>query len=584
MKDFIKFTLASTFGIIISGCIFLLLGIVTITSIITITDTDTTIKPNSILMLDFQGTLHERVQENPLWDIMEEDYQAHGLDDILCSIKKAKHNPYIRGIYLQAGPMEASLASLEEIRNALKDFKESGKFVVAYGDQYSQGIYYLASIADKIIVNPQGSISWHGLASQPIFYKELLKKIGIEMQIFKVGIYKAAVEPFIATEMSDANRKQLTDHLHSIWSHLLENVSSSRNIPAEVLNKYAEEMLDLKQAEEYISLGLADTLLYKDGVLAYLKEMTGCNSNEKLHTLSPEDLATGYQDLPQSDPSIAVYYAFGEISSNSSIDENIYSEKVISDLRKLREDESIKAVVLRVNSPGGSAYASEQIWREVSLLKTHKPVIVSMGDCAASGGYYISCAADCIVAQPTTLTGSIGIFGMFPNAEKLLTDKLDLHFDMVKTHSLADMGDFTRPLNNTEKTAIQDNVNRGYQLFVKRCADGRGMDIEALEEIAEGRIWTGITAKKLGLVDELGGLDKALSIAAEKAGLVAYNTVHLPRKDDLFTILMNEFQQGYIGCKILGSLDNHYDYVQFLRSLKHTDRIQARMPFDLYIQ
>ena len=207
-----------------------------------------------------------------------------------------------------------------------------------------------------------------------------------------------------------------------------------------------------------------------------------------------------------------------------------------------------------------------------------------MGDCAASGGYYISCAADCIVAQPTTLTGSIGIFGMFPNAEKLLTDKLDLHFDMVKTHSLADMGDFTRPLNNTEKTAIQDNVNRGYQLFVKRCADGRGMDIEALEEIAEGRIWTGITAKKLGLVDELGGLDKALSIAAEKAGLVAYNTVHLPRKDDLFTILMNEFQQGYIGSKILGSLDNHYDYVQFLRSLKHTDRILARMPFDLYIQ
>ena len=584
MKEFIKYTLASFLGIILAGCFFLLLGTIATIGIIASTYSETTVQPNSVLKLDFQGSLHERVQENPLLELMGEDYQAHGLDDILHSIQSAKHNPHIRGIYLQAGTMEAPLASLEEIRDALEDFQESGKFVIAYGDQYSQGMYYLASLADKVIVNPQGSISWHGLASQSIFYKDLLKKVGIEMQIFKVGTYKAAVEPFIATEMSDANRKQITAYLHSIWGHLLENVSASRQIPADVLNKYAEEMQDLKQTEEYISCGLADTLLYKDGVLAYLKEMAGCSPDEKLNTLSPKDLATHQQDLPQFGPSIAVYYAFGEIDSDTSTDEGIHSEKVINDLRKLREDESIKAVVLRVNSPGGSAYGSELIWREVSLLKAHKPVIVSMGDYAASGGYYISCAADCIVAQPTTLTGSIGIFGMFPNAEGLLTDKLDLHFDIAKTHSFADMGDFTRPLNHAEKKAIQDHVDRGYQLFVKRCADGRGMDLAALEKIAEGRVWTGSDAKELGLVDELGGLDKALDIAAHEAGLVTYSTLYLPLKDDLFTVLMNDIQQGYIGSKILESLGNHYDYSRFIRSLKQADRIQARMPFDLHIQ
>lgn len=584
MKEFIKYTLASFLGIILAGCFFLLLGIIATIGIIASTNSETTVQPNSVLMLDFQGSLHERVQENPLLELMGEDYQAHGLDDILHSIQSAKNNHHIRGIYLQAGTMEIPLASLEEIRNALINFKENGKFIVAYGDQYSQGMYYLASIADKVIVNPQGSISWHGLASQSIFYKDLLKKVGIEMQIFKVGTYKAAVEPFIATEMSDANRKQITAYLHSVWGHLLANVSASRQIPADVLNKYAEEMLDLKQAEEYIPYGLADTLLYKDGVLTYLKELAGCSPDEKLNTLSPKDLTASYQDLPQFEPSIAVYYAFGEIDSNTSTDEGIHSEKVISDLRKLREDKSIKAVVLRVNSPGGSAYGSELIWREVSLLKAHKPVIVSMGDYAASGGYYISCTADCIVAQPTTLTGSIGIFGMFPNAEKLLTDKLDLHFDGVKTHSFADMGDITRPLNHAEKKAIQDLVNHGYKLFVQRCANGRSMDMEAIEKIAEGRVWTGADAKELGLVDELGGLDKALDIAAQKAGLISYNTLYLPPKDDLFTTLMKEFEHGYIGSKILESLGNHYDYARFIRSLKQADRIQARMPFDLHIQ
>ena len=583
MKEFIKYTLASFLGIILAGCFFLLLGTMATIGLIASTYSETTVQPNSVLMLDLQGSLHERVQDNPLLELMREDYQAHGLDDILHSIQSAKHNHHIRGIYLQAGTMEAPLASLEEIRDALKDFQESGKFVIAYGDQYSQGMYYLASIADKVIVNPQGSISWHGLASQSIFYKDLLKKVGIEMQIFKVGTYKAAVEPFIATEMSDANRKQITAYLHSVWGHLLENVSASRQIPADVLNKYAEEMLDLKEAEEYVSYGLADTLLYKDGVLAYLKEMTGCSPDEKLNTLSPKDLAAGLEDLPQSNPSIAVYYAFGEIDSDTSTDEGIHSEKVIRDLRKIREDESIKAVVLRVNSPGGSAYGSELIWREVSLLKAHKPVIVSMGDYAASGGYYISCAADCIVAQPTTLTGSIGIFGMFPNAEELLTDKLDLHFDMVKTHSFADMGDFTRPLNQAEKKAIQDHVNHGYQLFVQRCADGRGMDLEALEKIAEGRVWTGAAAKELGLVDELGGLDKALEIAVQKAGVESYSVINFPSQENPILSLLDKTKEDYIQGQISSTMGEYRDYIKFIQNIKDMDHIQARMPFTLNI-
>ncbi len=519
MKDLIKFTFASMLGVVLAGIVFTILGIVSMVGMVASSDTETTVKENSIFVLDLEGTLSERVQDNPFQALMGDNLQAYGLDDILASIRKAKENENIKGIYLQTAFLETSFASLEEIRHALKDFKESGKFIVAYADQYDQSMYYLASVADKIIVNPQGSIAWHGLASQPVFYKDLLKKVGVDMQIFKVGTYKSAVEPFIATEMSDANREQVSAFLNSIWSRLLEDISASRDIPVETLNRYADEMMDFQPAETYIANGLADTLMYKDGVLAYLKEMSGREEDEDLRTLSLEDMKNVKRNVPldKSGNIIAVYYAFGGIDDTTSPEEGIDSKKVIKDLRKLREDETIKAVVLRVNSPGGSAYGSEQIWREVVLLKEKKPVIVSMGDYAASGGYYISCAADCIVADPTTLTGSIGIFGMFPNLEGLLTDKLGLHFDMVKTNPFADMGDLTRAFNDAEKAAMQNYINNGYKLFVQRCADGRGMSVEAIEKIAEGRVWTGAAAKELGLVDELGGLDKALEIAAEKA-------------------------------------------------------------------
>lgn len=586
MKDFIKFTFASLLGVVLAGIIFTVLGLVTMVGMVASSDTETIVKDNSILIINFEGTLTERTEENPFQQLMGEDFNNYGLEDVLSSIKKAKENENIKGIYLHPTFLETSFASLEEIRKTLIDFKESGKWIVAYGDQYTQDMYYLASVADKLIVNPQGTISWHGLASQPIFFKDLLKKLGIEMQIFKVGTYKSAVEPFIATEMSPANREQVTVYLNSIWEQLTNDISVSRSISTNSLNLLADQLMDLKQADEYVACGLADTLMYQDEVLSYLKELTECDSDENLNTLSLADMQNVKRNIPlnKSGNIIAVYYAYGGIDDSTSPEEGIISQKVIKDLRKLREDKTIKAVVLRVNSPGGSAYGSEQIWNEVVKLKAEKPVIVSMGDYAASGGYYISCAADCIVANPTTLTGSIGIFGMVPNMENLFTDKLGLHFDMVKTNKLADMGNLTRPFNEAERDAMQNYINNGYKLFVKRCADGRKMSTEAIERIAEGRVWTGRTAKEIGLVDELGGLDKALEIAAEKAEVDEYSTISYPTKAGFFSSLMENGKNDYIEGKMSETLGEYYDYLKFMENIKEADRIQARMPFDLRIK
>lgn len=584
MKDFIKFTFASMLGMLLAGFAFVILGAVIIASLVLSTGSSTHIAKNSVLVLDLKGTLYERVQENLLYELMGEEFLEYGLDDILNVIRLSKYNANINGIYLQAEMQDASYASLEEIRNALKDFKESGKFVIAYADQYSQPMYYLASVADKVIVNPQGSIEWQGLASQSIFFKDLLEKAGIEMEIFKVGTYKSAVEPYMANEMSDANREQLTTVLNSIWERLLKDVSASRSIPEDVLKNCADDFMAFAPAETYIANGMADTLLYKDGVLNYLKVLTGCAPGETLQTISFEEMKLN-QTIPTSpDNIIAVYYAFGDIDASLSPNEGINPEKMITDLRKLREDESVKAVVLRINSPGGSAYGSEQIWREVTLLKEKKPVIVSMGDYAASGGYYIACTADYIVADPTTLTGSIGIFGMFPNLEKLLTDKLSLHFGIVKTNPHADMGDLTRPFTTAEKKTMQDYVNRGYQLFVKRCAEGRGMSVEAIEKIAEGRVWTGTIAQEYGLVDELGGLDKALQIAKQRANLQTHSVAHYPSKDDSWVTFINGEKESYIESKMSDALGELYNYTKFIQRLKNSDRIQARMPFDLRIR
>ena len=588
MKDFLKFTLATVTGIIISSVVLFFISILVVFSMVSSSESETQVRKNSIMMLDLNGTLAERSQENPLDLIMKDDYKTYGLDDILSSIKKAKENEDIKGIYIQATSLGAGFASLEEIRNALKDFKESGKFVVAYGDAYTQGLYYLSSVADKVLLNPQGMLEWRGLAATPMFFKDLLEKVGVEMQVFKVGTYKSAVEPFISTEMSAANREQINVYLSSIWGQITSAVAESRNLSVEALNKEADRMLMFYPAEESVKNGLVDTLIYKNDVRDYLKNLAGIDKDDNMPILGIQDMINVKKNVPRdkSGNVIAVYYAYGEIDggSSASTDEGINSEKVIKDLRKLKDNENVKAVVLRVNSPGGSAYGSEQIWYAVNQLKKEKPVIVSMGDYAASGGYYISCNADTIVAEPTTLTGSIGIFGMMPNA-KGLTEKLGVNFDVVKTNPYADFGNLTRPMNDGEKGLMQMYVNNGYELFLTRCSDGRGISMEELDKIAQGRVWTGSTAKELGLVDELGGLDKALEIAIAKAGVDAYTVMSYPKKEGFLESLMNTNPGNYIKSRMLnGKMSDMYRQFSIIENFDKIDRIQARVPFELNIQ
>ena len=588
MKDFLKFTLATVTGIVISSVVLFFISILVVFSMVSSSESETQVRKNSVMMLDLNGTLVERSQENPLDLIMKDDYKTYGLDDILSSIKKAKENEDIKGIYIQATSLGAGFASLEEIRTALKDFKESGKFVVAYGDAYTQGLYYLSSVADKVLLNPQGMLEWRGLAATPMFFKDLLEKVGVEMQVFKVGTYKSAVEPFISTEMSAANREQINVYLSSIWGQITSAVAESRNLSVEALNKEADRMLMFYPAEESVKNGLVDTLIYKNDVRDYLKNLAGIDKDDNMPILGIQDMINVKKNVPRdkSGNVIAVYYAYGEIDggSSASTDEGINSEKVIKDLRKLKDNENVKAVVLRVNSPGGSAYGSEQIWYAVNQLKKEKPVIVSMGDYAASGGYYISCNADTIVAEPTTLTGSIGIFGMMPNA-KGLTEKLGVNFDVVKTNPYADFGNLTRPMNDGEKGLMQMYVNNGYELFLTRCSDGRGISMEELDKIAQGRVWTGSTAKELGLVDELGGLDKALEIAIAKAGVDAYTVMSYPKKEGFLESLMNTNPGNYIKGRMLnGKMSDMYRQFSIIENFDKIDRIQARVPFELNIQ
>ena len=588
MKDFLKFTLATVTGIIISSVVLFFISILVVFSMVSSSESETQVRKNSVMMLDLNGTLTERSQENPLDFLMKEDYKTYGLDDILSSIRKAKENEDIKGIYIQATSLGAGFASLEEIRDALKDFKESGKFIVAYGDTYTQNLYYLSSVADKVLLNPQGMLEWRGLAATPMFFKDLLEKIGVEMQIFKVGTYKSAVEPFISTEMSPANREQVNVYLSSIWGQITSSVAESRNLSLEALNKEADRMLMFYPAEESVKNGLVDTLIYKNDVRDYLKNMVGIDKDDNMPVLGIQDMINVKKNVPRdkSGNVIAVYYAYGEIDggSSASTDEGINSEKVIKDLRKLKDDENVKAVVLRVNSPGGSAYGSEQIWYAVNQLKKEKPVIVSMGDYAASGGYYIACNADTIVAEPTTLTGSIGIFGIMPNA-KGLTEKLGVNFDVVKTNPYADFGNLTRPMNDGEKGLMQMYVNKGYELFLTRCSDGRGISMEELDKIAQGRVWTGSTAKELGLVDELGGLDKALEIAIAKAGVDAYTVMNYPKKEGFLESLMNTNPENYIKARMLnGKMNDVYRQFSIIENFDKIDRIQARVPFELNIQ
>ena len=592
MKDFFKFTLATVTGIILSSIVLFIIGIVTVFGIVSSADTETIVKKNSVMMLELNGTLMERSQgelEQLLSKLSGDETNVYGLDDIMASIKKAKENDNIKGIYIQATSLGTSYASLQAIRAALVDFKESGKFVVAYADTYTQGLYYLSSVADKVMLNPEGMVEWRGIASSPIFYKNLLDKLGIEMQVFKVGTYKSAVEPFISTEMSPANREQVTAFIGSIWGQIVDGVSISRKITPDSLNAYADRMLMFYPAETSLNSGLVDTLIYKNNVRDYLKTLVKVEEDDRLPILGLTDMMGVKKNVPKdkSGNIVAVYYASGEITdqpTSSVSEEGIVGSKVIRDLRKLKEDDDVKAVVLRVNSPGGSAFASEQIWHAVKELKSKKPVIVSMGGYAASGGYYISSIADTIVAEPTTLTGSIGIFGMFPNA-KGLADKIGITYDVVKTNQFADFGNLMRPLNTDEQALMQMMVTRGYDLFVNRCAEGRHMSKEAIEKVAEGRVWTGEAAKQLGLVDELGGIDKALDIAVKKAAIEGYSVVSYPEKEGFLTSLLSSQSANYVESKLLNSkLGSYYKDFSFLKNIEERAMIQARLPFELNIK
>lgn len=586
MKEFLRSTLATITGVLICGFIFIILGIGILAGIMASSESETLVMPNSVFTLELKGTIQERYQPSPVDQFFEDQISTYGLEDILNSIQKAKEDEQIKGIYLHTGALACSTASLQAIHRALADFKQSGKFLIAYADMYTQGGYYLASVADKVIVNPVGSLSWHGLASETMFLKDFLAKIGVKMQIFRVGTYKSAVEPMTNTEMSPANREQTQAFLESIWRSIVSDVAASRNISVDSLNLLADQNMDLRPAEDYVRCGLADTLMYKDEVLSYLKSLAGLTEEDNLHTLSLDEMTRVKSATPKSKTRdvVAVYYAYGEIDNGSSYDEGINSEKVAKDLRDLRKDKNVKAVVLRVNSPGGSAYGSEQIWREVTLLKAEKPVVVSMGDYAASGGYYISCAANKIVAEPTTLTGSIGIFGMMPDASELLTNKLGLHFDGVKTHKMADMGSMNRPFNAEESALMQQMVNQGYALFTKRCAEGRNIPLEELCKIAEGRVWTGSMAKELKLVDELGGLDTAIQLAAELGKVKDYKLKSYPTKQDFLTELLNTRTDRYIHSQLQETFGEYYQGFEWLRHVEQSDRLQARLPFNMRIQ
>ena len=590
MKDFLKYTLATIVGLIACGIVISIIGIVSIVGIAASAETATVVSDNSIFKLELKGTVTERLVENPFASLMSEEQTALGLDDILASIQKAADNDYIKGIYLEAGGIMASPASTEEIRNALLRFKETGKFVVAYGGSYTETDYYICSVADKIILNPQGMVDWHGVASQTIYYKDLLAQLGVEMEVFKVGTYKSAVEPYTSMNMSEENREQITAYTSSIWNNMVKGVSSSRGITPEKLNECADRYMAFASPEETLAAGLVDTLLYMDETKNFLKQLMDIEEDDRLEVLSLDEVKNIQKNIPldKSGNIIAIYYAEGQIvdvpsSANIGATPEIVGDKVCKELSQLRDDETVKAVILRVNSPGGSAYASEQIWNEVVKLKEKKPVIVSMGDYAASGGYYISCAADTIIAQPNTLTGSIGIFGMFPNPHKLVTDKLKLNVETVKSNKHADFGSIFRPFNDSERAIMQGYINRGYATFIKRCADGRQMSTADIESVAQGRVWTGEMAKEIGLVDLLGDIELAKDIAAEKAGIESYTLISYPKEENTLTMLLNQTKESYIEARMGKTAGEFKNELNLIYNIEQTNRIQARMPYDIHL-
>jgi len=581
MKQFFKFTLATIVGFILASFLSVILFFIVVGALASSSDKPTEVKSNTVYELELKGSLVDRSQDDPFSAALAEafgqpDASVIGLDDVLQNIEIAKNNPNISGIYLKGGMLVGGYASLKEIRDALIDFKTTGKFVVAYADTYMQSNYYLATVADKVLLNPEGMLELKGLNAELLFLKNTFDKIGVDMQVVKVGSFKSAVEPYINTKMSDENRLQVSAYLSSIWKTMLSEISASRKIAVDSLNIYADQMMLFQPTLKNLEYGLVDSLVYADEVKQIIESFNG-----EYKTIKHSAMMKVSSDKKFAKEKIAVIYAVGAIDGGDS--EGIVSDKLVQTINDAAADDMIKSVVFRVSSPGGSAYGSEQIWRALTLLKEKKPLIVSMGDYAASGGYYISCMADTVVAQPNTITGSIGIFGLIPNIDGL-NKKLGLTYDGVKTNKLSDAISINRAFRPEERDLMQAYVNRGYELFVKRCADGRGMTVDEIKAVAEGRVWTGEDAKKLGLVDVLGGLNDAIAIAVEKSGLEKYRVVEYPEKEDFATRLMKGLS-GDVEAKFAKStLGENYQVFQYLKQATQMQGIQARLPYELIIK
>lgn len=588
MKQFLKYTLATVVGIIITSVLMTLLFFGILGAVAGSAEKTTSLKPNSVYEIKLEGTLVDRSQDDNLSAALagvlgQDEQQNIGLDDLLSNIKKAKNDPNILGIYLNGGSLEAGIASIKEMRDALVDFKKSGKFIVAYADNYSQRMYYLATVADRILLNPIGMLEFKGLSAQPTFFKGTLDKLGIEMQVVRVGTFKSAVEPFIDTKMSDANRLQVTEFMGSIWKNMLNEISAARHIPTDSLNSYADQMMMFQATEKALQYKMVDKLLYSQSVDSMLKTVAKkLPKGDELVYVTHQEM----KNLPNNEKydknKVAVIYAVGEISDMGT--EGIIEKEMVKTIDDVAKDSAVKAVVLRVNSPGGSAYSSEQIWHALALLKHKKPLIISMGDYAASGGYYISCIGDQILAQPTTITGSIGIFGIIPNIEGL-NNKIGISHDVVNTNKMSDAITLNRKFTPAERDLMQNYVNRGYELFVQRCADGRKMTAEQIKNIAEGRVWTGQEAFRIGLVDKLGTLNDAIAIAAKQAKLKSYNVSEYPEKEDFTAKLMKSLGKDVEASFMKAQLgDEQYKLFKQVKDLGKTNGIQARMSYDLNIR
>jgi protease IV len=588
MKEFFKFVFASMIGVLLSVFVMFVLGILLIIGIVSTASNESkiTIDDNTVLHLSLNYPISERTSKNPFQNLNFGGFETEnnlGLKDILAHIKEAKTDSRIKGIYVDVSAIQGGFASIEEIRNALIDFKKSGKFILAYSEVYTKGAYYLASVADKIYVNPEGMVDFKGFSTEIMFFKGALEKLDIEAQVIKVGTYKSAVEPYILDKMSKPNREQITSFLGSLYTHFLSNIAISRKIPVDSLSAIANTAA-VQTATDAVKFRLVDGVKYKDEVLTELKSLCGIAQKKELRSVSISDYTPQSKELSKASADrIAVVYAVGEIVSGEGDDETMGSENISRAIRTARLDDKVKALVLRINSPGGSSLASDVIWREVELTKKVKPVIVSMGDVAASGGYYIACAADSIFAQPNTITGSIGVFAIIPNMKKFFNNKLGITFDEVKTSKFSEIS-ITRPLSDDERLLLQAEVNNIYKTFTQKVANGRHKTPEFIDNIGQGRVWTGAEAIKIGLVDRLGNINDAVKSAAKKAGLKEYKLVDYPDQKDPLKELFDDSADKVRTYFTKQELGENYNYYQKMQSVLKTTGIQSRMPYEVVIK